>query len=456
MRRRKRLEHDAVAGDGVMAHPVACELGGSAGVVLVVIGAVVLVLIALFVWWLVVRLRADLDPTPNRTIGSQVQRGKNHLWYREPDDTTDTHLVFVHGIFSSSETAWTHWGANPSEDAYWPQIVREDPELGKCAIYLAGYDTRLDSGSFSVKDAAESLHTRLLQTPRGGHAKPLDCPRIVFVMHSTGGLVVRELLVRYGEDFRGRKVGLQMVASPSLGSDYADWLLRLSRAYNNKMAQQLAKSDPYLAGLDDRFRNAVEKNTQERGYCLKVMDLIETKFIGSSWLNPIFPQVVPESAAGKYSGNAHRIANTNHFTIAAPADSDSDSHVWLKNFLSEFAKLECPMVPPQPRIRVIAAAKTSAGDWNLKLDLGARELPKTFRIRLELSDDGHEWNSGKEDPDNYEILDYQQWAAASSKDEATGGYAFGKIRGTAKFVRSAVFAGDGSTAVIYSRPVAFK
>jgi pimeloyl-ACP methyl ester carboxylesterase len=373
--------------------------------------------------------------------------GKNHSWYRVPDKQSDTTIIFVHGIFSSSEACWKFDGETSAQDAFWPQIVKQDADLAHCAIYLAGYYTELASGKFSSADAAESMREHLTQSPASGQPIPLEKSNIVFVAHSTGGLVVRRLMQRFPEVFRNKKVGLVLVASPSLGSKYADWLYNAAIIYGNKMAQGLSKSDPGLKDLDDEFRLILEKNREDRGYCLGGIDLHENKFILGGAVAHLLREVVAEDDLGKYFGKPRRIGKTDHLTIAKPAGPDSEVHVFLRGYLQNaFRKMDCPTVPA-PKIRKFVASRTTDNTWNLNLRLDTRDIPSEYRIRVEISDDRMNWNSGKTASDDYEVLDYDAWRAASGSS-ADAGFAFGEIRGTAKFVRLAVLSREGQVIAV--------
>ena len=86
--------------------------------------------------------------------------GTHNLWYCFTD--SDTAVVFVHGFTSDSRQAW--YAEVPGSDqptAYWPRIVRSDPDLDKRpaplnepSIFLAGYPTALDSTTYRSASSA--------------------------------------------------------------------------------------------------------------------------------------------------------------------------------------------------------------------------------------------------------------------------------------------------------------
>jgi pimeloyl-ACP methyl ester carboxylesterase len=270
----------------------------------------------------------------------------NFSWHRLPDKDTDTTICFVHGIFSDSAVCWTREGKTP---VYWPDLVADDPEFAKCGIYLGGYYTALGSGKFTVSDAADQLRVRMTQSPTAGQPNPLSYRNIVFVVHSTGGLVVRQLLAEYPEDFKNKKVGLVLVASPTLGSSYAEWLKAIAKAYGNRMAEQLAPSDPNLQTLDDRFlRLTKERDDETRGFCISGIDLMESTFPYGGNLKHLVSEVVPRESVGRDFGKPRRIPDTDHFSIAKPSSSNADVHVYLRSFYMDFRNRNCA-VANQPK-----------------------------------------------------------------------------------------------------------
>ena len=61
----------------------------------------------------------------------------------------------------------------------------------------------------------------------------LASDRLIFVCHSMGGIVVRKYIVERQAELigAGKEIDLFLVASPSLGSTYADWLSPLAQLF---------------------------------------------------------------------------------------------------------------------------------------------------------------------------------------------------------------------------------
>ena len=102
-------------------------------------------------------------------------------WRRKA--TSDSAIVFVHGLNSSSEDCW-----GEGQDS-WPSLVEQEQELKTAGIYTFSYETGIFSGSYTLGDAVEALRAYLdldlLPSMR----------RLLFLCHSMGGIVVRQYLV---------------------------------------------------------------------------------------------------------------------------------------------------------------------------------------------------------------------------------------------------------------------
>ena len=164
-------------------------------------------------------------------------------WLWRSDDAV---VVFVHGVLSSGDTCW-----QSDEGAYWPRLVVDDPLAADVGVYVYTYRTGLLSGSYRLGDAVDDIKERMRLDG------VLGCRTIVFVAHSMGGILVRKLLVERADDFKATNVGLFLVASPSLGSDYANILEPLARLVGHTQADTLrfSQTNSSLMDLDTQFKN---------------------------------------------------------------------------------------------------------------------------------------------------------------------------------------------------------
>jgi hypothetical protein len=149
-------------------------------------------------------------------------------WIRRPQGAASA--AFVHGILSSGETCWRN-----DNGSYWPELLKTEPELGSLGIYVFTYETGIFSGSYSLSDIVGALKERM---QLDGVRKS---GRLIFVCHSMGGIVVRKFIVQQAHALirEKKEIGLCLVASPSLGSRYANWLSPLARFLGHEQADAL-------------------------------------------------------------------------------------------------------------------------------------------------------------------------------------------------------------------------
>lgn len=248
-------------------------------------------------------------------------------WLRRPCTDPPSPLgslvvVFVHGILSSGEDCW-----RGKEGQSWPELLLDDPNLEFAGVYLFTYQTGVFSGSYSISDVADALkeHGRL----DGVWA----CSRIVFVCHSMGGIVARKFIVDRGLlELTDRRLGLFLVASPSLGSSYADLFKLFARAFGHEQgaALRLVNNNPWLRDLDASFTNLKESHTLS----LVGKELVEDKPV-------IFPklwflkQVVQPFAGARYFGEHFKVPLSDHFSIAKPSGKEAIQHRLLCEFIRD-------------------------------------------------------------------------------------------------------------------------
>jgi len=258
-------------------------------------------------------------------LGGLPEKGVNNVWFVH--NKSDTVFVFVHGVFSSSRSAWLS-----DNEVFWPELVSSDPTLGNPSIFLGGYYTEVLAGSYSIRDAASDLYRRLSTPIAPAEEAVLSKKRILFICHSTGGIVVRDVLVNRRRDFQDKTVGLMLVASPSLGSKDATRLSWLASYFKNQIGLELQWDHPFLAKLDDEFKELVYHRLIPS---LRGIEAVENHLIGPKpvglWRDDA---LVERESAGRYFGAPVTLAGTDHFSAVKPEDVTHPAHVLLRHFYS--------------------------------------------------------------------------------------------------------------------------
>lgn len=240
------------------------------------------------------------------------------LWLRNSRDGTA--VVFVHGILSSGESCWLN-----ANGTYWPDLLVAEPRLSSIGVYVFTYQTDIFSGTFSLGDVVAALqeHMRLDGV--------LDSDRMVFVCHSMGGIVVRKYVVSRALDLIEQRilVGLYLVASPSLGAEYANLFAMFARVLKHTQldALRFTQTNTWLNDLDREFLNLKEHGRLK----IRGREIIEDKFI-------VFPklfrkQVVEPFTGARYFADWNKVAGSDHFSIAKPANAGCMQHRMLIDFI---------------------------------------------------------------------------------------------------------------------------
>ena len=259
--------------------------------------------------------------------------GRNNLWYHYSH--ADTTLVFVHGVLSDSRACWLRSGSNGNPDTYWPELIRKDPRLPEMGIYLGGYYTAIDAGAYDVRNCAYELFSALGRPDENGRSPVMQSRQIIFICHSTGGIVARYVLDKYSDHFKSKRIGLVLIASPSYGARWADRLSFLVNFYNHSIGAQLRWGNWSLKELDASFKDLVNQRKIPE---LLGIEAYENHFIFHRRFLPNRQVIVTEESAGRYFGAPVMLRDTDHFTSVKPDNLQHPAHQLIVDFaLQNFA-----------------------------------------------------------------------------------------------------------------------
>lgn len=243
-------------------------------------------------------------------------------WIRESVDGCT--VVFIHGILSSGDKCWRH-----ENGTHWPNLLASENDMNSTGIYEFTYKTDFFSGTYRLSDVVDTLKEFLKIDG------VLKSNNIVFVCHSMGGIVARKFIVERAIKFVNNKskLGLFLLASPSLGSKYANWLGPLARLLGQTQAEALrfSENNTWLMDLDHDFKNLKEGNDIE----IVGKELVEDTFIAlKKWFRK---QIVPPLSGSRYFGESYKVPDSDHFSISKLESREAIQHRLLVKFIKEFS-----------------------------------------------------------------------------------------------------------------------
>ncbi|MGY8685135.1 alpha/beta fold hydrolase [Bradyrhizobium sp. UFLA05-153] len=246
-------------------------------------------------------------------------------------------VVFVHGI---GGRPFKTWSSDPDDQgAFWPRWL--DAEDAGAQVWCAEYPAEVSlwvGRSLGLLHGAISLLDRLTQK--------LGERPIIFVCHSMGGLIVKQILraasdLTATDEFRqfgSRVVGIVFLGTPHTGSDLANTAVNIGGLLGivrvTEALEDLQKQNSYLSDLNDWFRAAANARklgvrVYAEGAPIKGMMVVD--FASA---NPGLLGVVPVQVA------------LNHFELSKPISSKSQVAEGVAKFVRS-------LVPDKPNGTVI-------------------------------------------------------------------------------------------------------
>lgn len=286
-----------------------------------------------------------LDHLPEKREGLLPVAGSHH-----PDRDLD--LILVHGLGGD---AFTTWMADPEcMETFWPAWLGVDrPRLG---IWTLGYAANA-SGWKAESMALADRGTQLLDQmeTEGLGERPL-----VFVTHSLGGIVAKQVL-RHAVSFgvpRWRRIaeqtrGIAFIATPHSGANLASFAEFASAVFRtNEQVKELASHDARLRELHTWFRGFYAEQ------CLNCRTWCERREVRPEipWLGVKLPKgilvVDATSAEPGLPGEVAIPLDEDHISICKPASRDAQLYKgllrWLDNCLQVVAAEASAPASPAP------------------------------------------------------------------------------------------------------------
>ena len=244
----------------------------------------------------------------------------------------EVHVIFVHGLSGHMEETWRSTTAVSSE--LWPLWLEEDvPNIG---LWLVGFPAAMTywrGYAISIPDRADSILARLLAEPELGRGN------IIFVAHSLGGLVVKQILRnaerQAGYDqrvsaFLDRVRRVAFLGTPHRGA----FLASLSKALSLLTRPSAATSDlilgaPQLRDLNYWYRhysrnNGIGNLILAEGRPMNLFGISLPTAVG---------KVVSVDSADAGLPDTPIVVDENHASISKPLARNAEVYVHIRDFL---------------------------------------------------------------------------------------------------------------------------
>ncbi|KAN0113271.1 Alpha/Beta hydrolase fold [Hyaloscypha variabilis] len=169
----------------------------------------------------------SLAPCP---ISDGPNRGLTTLYEPENPRSAIVDIVFVHGLTGNAYTTWLY--NHGKTKVYWPyDLLQKD--LPDARILAFGYDADITSfwGPASSNRVGNHAEDMLGDLSHLRASTDTEHRKLIFVMHSLGGLVTQYALNLSNcspevdiQSIEKHTVGLAFLGTPHHGSDHAGWL----------------------------------------------------------------------------------------------------------------------------------------------------------------------------------------------------------------------------------------
>jgi hypothetical protein len=232
-------------------------------------------------------------------------------------------VVFVHGLRIAGDTRESDWrNAADPVNMFWPEWLREDiPGIRVGELSYLASASKLLGSSMRLDQRAMNLLADLRSEGVG-----LNCP-VVFVAHSLGGLVVKEMLVRSSmpsSDFNAIGAncrGVVFIATPHAGSWIAIAMRFAAAALLPTAAIETLSNGRQLSALAVQYRMWVAAQRVDHLVLYETFPTKGFRIVSEKSANPLLPGalVLPVDA--------------DHNTIAKPKSRADFVYQQTKYFL---------------------------------------------------------------------------------------------------------------------------
>jgi len=236
-------------------------------------------------------------------------------------ESPELDIIFLHGLAGDRVSTWTN-----AAKEFWPLLIADT--FTTCRVYTCGFKSSRTAGikageGTSIMDLGSLVADGLI-------CRETPAPKTLFICHSLGGLVVKQMLRKCSDsadsDFNelGRScVGVAFLATPHQGSKFASTLKTILSHAASKQLSQLTVSEEELFSLNEYFRAHVGRKN------IAVKSFYETE---KTWGVQIVDKV--SGNPGVYGSDPIPV-EADHIGICKPETSDAPVHRSICKFIRD-------------------------------------------------------------------------------------------------------------------------
>ncbi|KAK4237441.1 vegetative incompatibility protein HET-E-1 [Achaetomium macrosporum] len=247
--------------------------------------------------------------------------------YIPPDEKSPVaDLVFVHGLNGGSHSTWSKGN---SAERFWPRRwLPEDDAFKDVRIHTFGYPSGVTRESIiNISDISRSLLAAVNDSPVMNKGKQ---PRLIFVAHSMGGLIVKKayILGSREPEFKpvvDRVCSIFFLATPHQGAAIAQTLSRLTAVVGLRpFVEDLFPQSPLIQSISEDFPRVCGN--------IQLFSFYETRPM-SVGVNKML--IVEKSSAVMNLANERRtFLDADHRNVAMYSTPGDPSYVSVRNALA--------------------------------------------------------------------------------------------------------------------------
>lgn len=267
-------------------------------------------------------------PATRRSPGDNMRRGDQtvlrRIGARDIGSPPRIDVIFVHGLGGDGSGTWTPEGATES----WLDWLAEDiPSIAVWSLSYPAGATKwtTDGEGMALPDRAANLIPTMLYYGIGSRGT-------IFVCHSLGGLVVKQILRHSSEMAMSEwnliarsTLGVAFLATPHAGSNLASFVKVVSASRPTRTVLALTAHCPHLKELADWYRqNATRLGIETAAYA-------EIRKIRRGIR--LITVVTTTSANPGIEGCITTSLDADHLDICKPTSRETDTYRGIETFI---------------------------------------------------------------------------------------------------------------------------